>query len=408
MKGNQKMINLNKVRILFALLIFLFFAEKSNAQEYKVTGGNSTSGNNSDIIDYDIPNELSAGQEYPVSITIINTGVNKWTKEGNYFLKPYDEFDSRINSNVWGVSRVDIPYDINPNDKVTLTFKVIAPKTSDKYGMKWAMTKDNEFFGEYTNNVVNVSNTNISTVSDLTGNTEFLNVNVPATMTTGEKYKVRLTLKNTGEVEWLPVSSEYKIYPVTETSSDVTYPGWNTTPIELTNAISPGKTGDVEFEVTAPLDPGKYNLQWMMKKGDSFFGTKSKMVTVNVSRNSPSESDTKDHSSSFIEQKVPSTMKFNEMQDVSITMSNTGSKTWVKGSEQLAMIDAKMSPVSINAWNTGYMQLPHNVEPGGLVTFDFKVKPTADGWQYFQCSMMKEDGTLFGAPSQSVEVLVSK
>lgn len=67
----------------------------------------------------------------------------------------------------------------------------------------------------------------------------------------------------------------------------------------------------------------------------------------------------------------------------------------------------KKNIVTINLWNIGYIQLPENVEPGNLVTFNFKVKPTESGWQYFQCSMMTENGTLFGSPSPSVEVIVT-
>jgi hypothetical protein len=88
-------------------------------------------------------------------------------------------------------------------------------------------------------------------------------------------------------------------------------------------------------------------------------------------------------------------------------MSNTGDNTWIKGNEQLVMIDSKRNQVTLNSWNVGYIQLPESVEPGGLVTINFKVKPSETGWLYFQCSMMKSDGTLFGSPSQSVEVIVS-
>ncbi|MBK7160262.1 MAG: hypothetical protein IPH77_17445 [Ignavibacteria bacterium] len=51
-------------------------------------------------------------------------------------------------------------------------------------------------------------------------------------------------------------------------------------------------------------------------------------------------------------------------------------------------------------WNVGYIQLPDDVEPGSLVTFNFKLSQMKKGWQYFQCGMMKDDGTLFGIPSK--------
>ncbi|MBK7447789.1 MAG: hypothetical protein IPJ45_17550 [Ignavibacteria bacterium] len=101
-------------------------------------------------------------------------------------------------------------------------------------------------------------------------------------------------------------------------------------------------------------------------------------------------------------------MYLNEYQDISVTVSNTGTNTWKRDREQLVMIDAKKSISSLNMWNVCYIQLPNDVEPGSLVTFNFKVKPNETGWQYFQCRMMKDDGTLFGIPSKSVEVIVSK
>ena len=101
-------------------------------------------------------------------------------------------------------------------------------------------------------------------------------------------------------------------------------------------------------------------------------------------------------------------MIYDKTQDINITFSNTGDNTWTKGSEQLVMIDSKRNLVTLNSWNVGYIQLPESVEPGGLVTINFKVKPSETGWNYFQCSMMKSDGTLFGSPSQSVEIIVTK
>jgi hypothetical protein len=325
----------------------------------------------------------------------------------SYYLKLIDAGDNNSLADVWGISKVDLPYDVMPSDKITIKFRITAPKTSGIYTQRWAMAHNNEVFGEYTNNSVNVGGENISTSSEYAGNNaEFVSIDVPQSMVAGEKYKVRVTLRNSGNIPWSSSNNEYVIAPITQ-SSDITYPGWNSAPVYLSNSIEPEQTSDVEFYVTAPSSPGVYNLQWMMKKGDNYFGDKTNNVAVNVT-GSKTSADEKMYNASFIEQIVPSPMTFNEMQDISITVSNTGDKTWIKGREQLVMIDAKQSAISLNVWNIGYLQLPDNVAPGGLATITFSVKPTEEGWQYFQCSMMKEDGTLFGSPSQSVEVLVSR
>ena len=402
------MIYLNKILSSAVMFLLINSALTANAQEYKVSGVSAT-GNNSDVIDYDIPNNLSPGQSYAVTITMVNNGITKWTRGDDFSLKLYNDVDNNLPYDVWGTNRVEIPNDVYPSDKMTFSFKIYAPQTKGSYIMKWAMSKNYEFFGEYTNNVINVGGDNITQVSQYDGdNSEFVSLSIPEKMAAGEKYKVRVTMKNTGTSVWLPGSLDgYKIAPVTETS-DIIYPEWNTNAVYLSNSIDPGQTSDIEFYVTAPLNPGIYGMQWMMKKGDNYFGQKTNRAGVNVYQNNNGKVDPGTFNSGFMEQSVPISMSFNEFQDVSLTFSNTGSTTWIKGNEQLVMIDAKNSLVTINQWNVGYIQLPNNVEPGSLVTFNFKVKPTDQGWQYFQCSMMKEDGTLFGSPSKSVEVIISK
>ena len=400
-----------QIKIIISAIAFLIScnALTAVAQEYKVNNGASTSVYNSDIIDYDIPNKLSPGQDYTVTITMVNNGNSKWTRGENFFLKLYSEVDNQYQSDVWGISSVEIPHDVYPSDKVIFLFRITAPKTSGDYNFKWAMVKDLQYYGEYTNNIISVSgNNNNYTVSDPGGsNSEFISFSVPDRMTAGEKYKIRITMKNTGNTVWLPSSyNEYMLTPVIM-SSDITYPEWNSSSVLLSSQVEPGNISDIEFYVTAPLNPGVYNMQWMMKRGDANFGQKTSTAVVNVSGNGNSYNDTKSFNATCMEQNVPNSMTFNEFRDISITMSNTGSKTWIKGREQLVTIDAKKSVVSINLWNIGYIQLPENVEPGNLVTFNFKVKPTESGWQYFQCSMMTENGTLFGSPSPSVEVIVT-
>lgn len=393
-------------------LLMLNFTITINAQEYKVSNGTSVSGYNSDIIDYDIPNKLSPGQDYTVTITMVNNGINKWTRGENFFLKLYDEIDNQYQSDVWSVRTVEIPHDVYPSDKVIFLFRITAPQTRGDYNFRWAMAKDFEYYGEYTNNIINIGGENIYPTSGNSGNdgnnSEFISYSVPERMSAGEKYKVRITMKNTGNTEWLPASyNEYKLTPVIS-SSDITYPEWNSSAILLSNPVEPGNISDIEFYVTAPLNPGVYNLQWVMKKGDTYFGQKTSTAVVNVTGNSSSNNENRSYNASYMDQRVPNSMTFNEFQDISVTMANTGSKTWFKGSEQLVITDAKNSVVTINLWNVGYIQLPDNVAPGNLVTFNFKVKPTETGWQYFQCSMMTEGGKLFGSPSKSVEVIISK
>ena len=304
---------------------------------------------------------------------------------------------------------MDLSKEVPTSGKITFLFKVTAPKDPGVYKMRCAMAKDNNFFGEYTDNTVNVSNDTAKNTADADGNnSEVINLRIAETMIAGEKYKVTLTLKNTGNRTWHASEySDFMISPFTE-SSDIIYFDWNSTSYYLSSSIEPGQTSDVEFYIVAPTVTGTYGLQWMMKSGSGYFGRKSDRVAIRVVRNSTSQADSRTFNASFIEQSVPNSMTLNEIQEITVTMNNTGSKTWVKGKEKMVMIDSKLTTATINQWNVGYLPLPQNVDPGNSVTFKFTVKPIETGWQYFQCSLMNEDGKLFGSPTQSVEVIVTK
>lgn len=403
---------MNKHKVIQLIFIFILSFNINSfiySQKDSVKKGSFITQNNSRIITYDLPEKLVPGQDYTATVTMKNTGKSKWTKSDKYYLGIYNESDTITGTDLWGVNRIDLSKEVIPSGKTTFLFKVTAPKTPGVYKMRWAMVKDNTFFGEYTDNTVDVNIDTARKNADADGNnSEVISLRIAENMIAGEKYKVTLTLKNTGSRTWHASEySDFKISPFTE-ASDIIYPDWNSSSYYLSSSIEPGQTSDVEFYVVAPSNPGTYNLQWMMKSGSGYFGRKTDRVTINVLRNSTSLADARIFNSTFAEQSVPNSMTLNETYEIVITMINTGSKTWVTGKEKMVMIDSKLTQATINQWNVGYLPLPQNVDPGTPVTFKFTVKPIETGWQYFQCSMMNEDGKLFGSPTKSVEVIVTK
>lgn len=401
----------HNIRSLFIIPFILFTFSYVNifSQNEQIKKGSFITDINSQIISYDLPDNLTPGQEYTSTVTVMNSGKIVWSRSENYYLGIYNEKETDNGSNLWGVNRVDLTKDVPPAEKITFLFKVKAPDKPDLYKMRWAMVKDNNFFGEYTDKTVKVSSDTVKNTADADGNnSEIIDLRIAESMTSGEKYKVTLTLKNTGNRTWQASEfSDFKISALTE-PSDIIYPDWNSSSYYLSNSIEPGQTSEIEFYVIAPSTAGTYNLQWMMRSGNGYFGQKTERVKINVTGNSTVVADSRTYNAEFIKQDIPNSMTINELSDVSITMRNTGSRTWIQGREHLVFIDPKMSLITINLWNAGYIQLPNNVNPGEEVIFKFKVKPDESGWQYFQCSMMKEDGKLFGSPTKSVEVIISK
>ncbi|MBK8983327.1 MAG: hypothetical protein IPM38_13640 [Ignavibacteria bacterium] len=397
---------LNKVISVFCIMIMFGLTSDISAQDKGAVYGVSTLGDNSKIVDVDIPESLNPGEEYPASITFINTGKNIWDKDDNYLLSLYDQSDNVYKSDVWGIKNVNIPNNVIPGEKAIVIFKIKAPYEPGVYNSKWAMTKDNNYFGEYSINVTKVNGEAVPVVYSVEGNeSRFISVSIPENMNAGEKYKVSVSIENTGMYPWNS-SEGYTLAPVQQSAAKV-YADWNSTPVALSSTIESGQTSSIEFYVTAPPSAGFYEMQWMMKKGDSYFGQASDKVTVNVSGIiAIKELPPGTNNSSYIKQQIPNSVSFNEELDVFVTMANTGNTAWIKGNEQLVVVDKDLKIQSINPWGIGYIQLPENIPPGKLVTFNFKVKPNEIGLQHFQMMMMDKDGNLFGGPSKSVQVIV--
>jgi hypothetical protein len=115
------------------LFIILGFTAAVNAQDNKALRGDSTAVNNSKIISYDLPEVLKPGEEYVVTITMLNTGKNKWLRSDGYQLILFDQADNMYQADVWGVKNVSLPYDVNPNEKITFLFKITAPLETGTY-----------------------------------------------------------------------------------------------------------------------------------------------------------------------------------------------------------------------------------------------------------------------------------
>ena len=100
---------LSKVISVFCFMIIIGIITDLSAQEKGSVYGVSTQGDNSKIVDVDIPESLNPGEEYAASVTFINTGKNIWDKDDNYLLTLYDQSDNVYKSDVWGIKNINIP-----------------------------------------------------------------------------------------------------------------------------------------------------------------------------------------------------------------------------------------------------------------------------------------------------------
>ena len=111
------------------------------------------------------------------------------------------------------------------------------------------------------------------------------------------------------------------------------------------------------------------------------------------------------NASQFISQSVPATMKLGQLYTISITMKNTGTKTWDPASYRLG----SANPRDNLNWGLNRVYLTAPVSPGAQVTFRFTVRAPRTAATYnFQWQMVEEHVAWFGALTTNLRIKVAR
>jgi len=150
------------------------------------------------------------------------------------------------------------------------------------------------------------------------------------------------------------------------------------------------------FNVTAPATPGTYNFQWKMVQDlVEWFGAMTQNVQVKVGLND----------AAFVAQSVPPLMQPGQTYAVSVTMNNSGGKTWSAATNHRL---GTQNPQDNTLW-TGFTRraLPSTTASGSNAVFSFNVTaPSTPGTYNFQWKMVQDGVEWFGAlsPNQAIRV----
>lgn len=106
----------------------------------------------------------------------------------------------------------------------------------------------------------------------------------------------------------------------------------------------------------------------------------------------------------IVSQSIPSTMVVGEFYNVSITLKNEGSKTWLKNKVRLGT----KNPDNNTIWGTNRLDLPYDVAPGQTVTVQAVLgTPSSESGVYpIQVQLIVDEQYWIGSPSQLVNVTV--
>jgi hypothetical protein len=276
--------------VLTAILAFQF--STSNAQiKIPFPDDRRDSYDNSAFVSQYVPDRMSAGESYRISVTMRNTGNTTWTTSfldiftGSYALSPVNR-----DSYGWNMSPVKINLDVRPGENHTFDFMVTAPGNDGTYDFQWRMTNGNSYFGENTRNIrIRVDRGFISDDRDRryddryfgNDNASFINHTIPSIMKSNRAYPVTVTMLNSGNSTW--EKGYYTLEPVSSVTSASDY---KYKKIKMNKTVRPGEQVQVKFNIKAPSQSGIYHFQWRMMNGQSgFFGESTPLFRVEVNRN---------------------------------------------------------------------------------------------------------------------------
>ncbi|MBN6149308.1 wall-associated protein [Xanthomonas sp. AmX2] len=107
---------------------------------------------NAEFVAQSVPSTMEAGQSYPVTINMRNTGNVTWKPASGYVLGSYNP----LNNGTWGTGRAGLSVNIQPGQTATISFNVRAP-AAGSYNFQWQMLQEGvAWFGPPTSQAVTV------------------------------------------------------------------------------------------------------------------------------------------------------------------------------------------------------------------------------------------------------------
>lgn len=111
-------------------------------------------------------------------------------------------------------------------------------------------------------------------------NAQFVSQNVPTQMSPGQRARVSITIKNTGQTTWKE-PYWYRLGSQNPQGNKTWGIGRVLLPANV--SVAPGQTYTFSFTITAPETPGTYNFQWrMLQEQVEWFGEKTPNVVIQV------------------------------------------------------------------------------------------------------------------------------
>jgi hypothetical protein len=216
-------------------------------------------------------NRMALETPYNTTVTVKNVGAVPWPRGGFAPVRlSYHWLDGAGKAVVWDGPRTDLPKDLAPNESVTLTFPVTAPKHAGAYTLVVDLVQEGvAWFAQKGSRPARLD----VQVAKPSFEASWKEVDIPRKMKAGTIFKGKISVRNDGLLPW----SRSGAHPV-KLGHHWWEPGdklfvWDGFRTDLDRDVQPGETVTLEVWFFVPATAGEYALEIdLVQEGITWFG----------------------------------------------------------------------------------------------------------------------------------------
>lgn len=341
-----------------------------------------------EIVSSTVPGTMQAYRQYPVSVTVRNTGDMPWNSTNGIGLGPVGY--SAAGADQFDVVRGSLPTGttVQPGETYAWQFTMTAPTSPGSYSASYQMVwTGHKWLGSASSRQVSVTSTpNASIVSQT----------LPTAMNGGDTISTSVTVRNTGSMPWNSTNG----IALGCVGYDSTTPDqFKVMRMNLSSGttVLPGETYTFTFNMRAPYTPETLQPQYrMVWTGKQWFG---EYVNGSVAIASPN--------CEFVANTIPASMVAGESYPVNVTVRNTGTITWAANEKfKLGMVGNNASDAYL--FNQSRQNVTVDTAPGGDTTISFTMTAPLTAGTYNLAYQMAWEGRTWFGPQLSKSVVVGQ
>jgi methionine-rich copper-binding protein CopC len=284
---------------------------------------------------------------------VTNIGNTSWSASATSFgYRIYDDTSTLVATSALTQLDADVP----AGGTTTLTARIDAPTTAGTYSVHWDLysTTGTTWFAEAQGSAAVSS---LTVTDDAYYGLTWGEQVVPASINAKGPRHASVTVTNTGTQTWGP-STHFLGYHVYDKDGNFLYTGdWSVFPASLAS----GETVTLNRIITAPATPGDYTIAW-----DIIDTANPTWLSAMGNAALPSDLTVTQpvHGITWGNHTTPTSLSQDERTSVSLTLTNSGTKTWLQGAFFLSyhVFDAHGNYLYTGPWSSLNIQRPQHAE----------------------------------------------